>query len=520
MVDQNMQFVVPPQVEVEELISMIEERVSSREEGSATMVRVYYDSFDCRLYAADGVLAAHESGPVTKTLCWGTLDGITINGTLSVSRVPRFVWDFPPGELRSRLEPILKMRALLPQARVQSARRTFRVLNNEQKTVTRWAVDTHTLLLNERGETTQHLGNTVQIFPMKGYDKAANRMGRLMQYDLQLPPAQLPLLLNALEAQGRHPSDYSSKLNLKLQPDMRADAATKMILLHLLNTLERNEAGTRADIDSEFLHDFRVAVRRTRSALSQIKGVFPPAETTHYQEEFRWLGRITSPTRDMDVYLLKYSDYSAELSPAVRDDLTPLHAFLVAQQDKEHRALVKALDSARFARLLKAWRVFLESSATTGDLVNAARPVTQVASKRIWRVYRRVLEEGQAITPDSPAEALHDLRKTCKKLRYLMEFFQSLYPPAEIKQLIKTLKVLQNNLGDFQDFEVQASYLKWFGEQMLEAGNTPATSLMAMGILVERLLNRQQQVRTEFANRFVTFSRPKNQKQFKALFGK
>ena len=44
-----------------------------------------------------------------------------------------------------------------------------------------------------------------------------------------------------------------------------------------LQTLRINEDGVRKDLDSEFLHDFRVAVRRTRSALSQIKGVFPAA---------------------------------------------------------------------------------------------------------------------------------------------------------------------------------------------------------------------------------------------------
>ena len=46
-----------------------------------------------------------------------------------------------------------------------------------------------------------------------------------------------------------------------------------------LDTLEANVEGTRADLDSEFLHDLRVATRRTRSALSQIKAVLP-AEIT------------------------------------------------------------------------------------------------------------------------------------------------------------------------------------------------------------------------------------------------
>jgi CHAD domain-containing protein len=133
-------------------------------------------------------------------------------------------------------------------------------------------------------------------------------------------------------------------------------------------------------------------------------------------------------------------------------------------------------------------------------------------------VYKRVLKEGRAIQPETPAEALHELRKTCKKLRYLMEFFMSLYPTSEIKALIKVLKNLQDNLGEFQDYEVQVSTLKQFSQQMMAEGNAPAETLMAMGILVEDLNKRQHQARDEFAARFEKFSLPDNQKHFRALF--
>ena len=56
---------------------------------------------------------------------------------------------------------------------------------------------------------------------------------------------------------------------------MRADIASKFIYSHLLKAIKDNEQGTIADTDSEFLHDFRVAVRRTRTGLSQLKVVLP-----------------------------------------------------------------------------------------------------------------------------------------------------------------------------------------------------------------------------------------------------
>ena len=49
------------------------------------------------------------------------------------------------------------------------------------------------------------------------------------------------------------------------------------VLTALLDTLEANVPGTMRDIDTEFLHDLRIAVRRTRSALKLAGDVLPPA---------------------------------------------------------------------------------------------------------------------------------------------------------------------------------------------------------------------------------------------------
>ena len=43
-------------------------------------------------------------------------------------------------------------------------------------------------------------------------------------------------------------------------------------------------------------------------------------------------------------------------------------------------------------------------------------------------MYKKVLKAGRAVTADGPAEEMHELRKDCKKLRYLIEFVRSLYP--------------------------------------------------------------------------------------------
>ena len=79
-----------------------------------------------------------------------------------------------------------------------------------------------------------------------------------------------------------------------------------------------------------------------------------------------------------------------------------------------------------------------------------------------------MVKMGQAIDDDSPAEDLHELRKVGKELRYLLEFFASLYPAEVVKPFVKSLKGLQDQLGRFQDREVQANALRELAPEVAE----------------------------------------------------
>ena len=149
---------------------------------------------------------------------------------------------------------------------------------------------------------------------------------------------------------------------------------------------------------------------------------------------------------------------------------------------------------------------------------DAAKPIGEVARRRTWRMYRRVLREGGAITPDSPATDLHELRKSCKKLRYLMEFFQALFPAAELRKLTRELKSLQDNLGDFQDLEVQTGTLGHYAEQMRAEGHMNPRTERAMQTLQAGLKSGMHEVRSEFEQRFARFSRKPNAQRFQRLF--
>ena len=61
---------------------------------------------------------------------------------------------------------------------------------------------------------------------------------------------------------------FGSGVRGQLGPESFAETRSVQALAALLDALEANVPGTIRDIDTEFLHDLRIAVRRTRSVSS------------------------------------------------------------------------------------------------------------------------------------------------------------------------------------------------------------------------------------------------------------
>jgi CHAD domain-containing protein len=102
-------------------------------------------------------------------------------------------------------------------------------------------------------------------------------------------------------------------------------------------------------------------------------------------------------------------------------------------------------------------------------------------------------------------------------LRYLMEFFQSLFPEDRIDKLIKRLKQLQDVLGDYQDFSVQQERLQQFSEEM-QAINTPSRTFLAMGVLIQDFETRKLKARDSFTAQFSAFNKHDTHVLFRELF--
>ncbi|MCB1758563.1 MAG: CHAD domain-containing protein [Gammaproteobacteria bacterium] len=516
---QNRQFQLPAELEAQTIIERISAQLPLGKRIEERDLLTYYDSFDWRLFGSGMELIVRRQGRKRTLQLRSQNDGGLIESLTAGTRMPVFCRDLPAGGgMRRALDGVLQMRALMPQVELRSRITTLPVLDDEEKTVARIAFERHAAREPGKGKFRDVPGRLL-LLPIRGYEESFERLIGILLEAYALPPGNEGLLAAALAAIGRIAGGYSSKLDFSFQPEQPAASVAREIQLQLLATLELNLDGTKANLDSEFLHDLRVAVRRARSALTQIKGVFPATDVERFKPELAWIGQITGESRDMDVYLLDYDRYRTSLPQRLRPDLDPLHDFLQAHQKSAYRKMVRQLNSERFRRLLADWRDYLQSTSTGSDDAPAAlASIAQVANKRIYRIYKRVLAEGSLINADSPAEALHELRKNCKKLRYLIEFFQSLYPKSDVQPMIRAMKQLLDNLGLFQDLEVQAEKLRHFAHQMVAEGEVPVDTLLAMGMLVDGLLRRQAEVRLDFGSSFAEFSGSENRKAFKALF--
>ena len=126
---------------------------------------------------------------------------------------------------------------------------------------------------------------------------------------------------------------------------------------------------------------------------------------------------------------------------------------------------------------------------------------------------------GSKIKRDSPSPMLHMLRIECKKLRYLLEFFASLFAEKETAIIIKHLKRLQDNLGDFNDLYVQQESINKFLNNSetgydFEKNDTQA----AIGGLISVLYQKQIGVRKKFGRNFKEFSDKETSLLFAKLF--
>jgi CHAD domain-containing protein len=452
----------------------------------------WHDTFDGRLHAArlqlvltlgrdpELILASVHSGPAS----------------LALSTVPKFVDGLPAGPFRSRLSAVVEMRALLLTVGC-----TAEVTEASRRDGSDKIVSAVRVLSDVRTASGASLGGAVvEVDELPGHSGAAKRTQQLIAAS-GWAESESTLMELVAAASGYDLAGFQDSPTVPLSPADRAVDGFAAVLQNLAASMTANLAGAIHDVDTEFLHDLRVAIRRTRAILSRAKRVLPEEARQKFQLAFADFGGQTSEVRDLDVYLLGWEKDVASLSPATRSALDAIRALLVQRRAHAQDELRQVLTSVATSQLLTSWS---ECLAEPRPAQAADRPLGVFVAEQIMKVERRLVTDGRAITDESPAADVHQLRKDAKRLRYLVECFGGLPGDVPRKAFVGQLKALQNNLGVHQDAEVQA---EWLRHVVLTDPSVRGHDelLVAVGQFIESIEQRQRDARREFAHRFRRF---------------
>lgn len=254
-----------------------------------------------------------------------------------------------------------------------------------------------------------------------------------------------------------------------------------------------HEPGTRLGDDPEELHDMRVASRRLRAAMSIFEEALP-VRARSLREELRWIAGVLGEVRDLDVQLEHLGAWISDADPEDREHLAVLRGVLEERRAKARKAMLRALDSRRYARMVEAFVTLLKRGPSRRSRT-ARRPVLAVAPDIVRRRYRKVRKAGDGISGESSDEDYHDLRKKGKRLRYALEFLSGVYgKPAEA--LVEPLKDLQDVVGDHQDAVVAISHLRGLAES--GGRRLPPGTVFVMGGIAHRYALRARELRDVF----------------------
>jgi CHAD domain-containing protein len=233
---------------------------------------------------------------------------------------------------------------------------------------------------------------------------------------------------------------------------MACDTAFRIVALrHLGAVLAQHDATCRGDPDA--LHQIRIALTHLRTAIRFFSPMVDDAVRPDVWAELRWLNSQLGMVRDLDVAIER-------IVAATGDELAVI-AELQSWNEKRaesHRLLARALQSARYRRLVEQTSGWIESGPwSTRRSKEALRlrrcSLADHAAARLAEWERTLLKKARKLGKLS-VEKRHKLRLLNKRLTYSIESLEDLFADkslAKQRAALKQLRKAQRCLGQLND---------------------------------------------------------------------
>jgi CHAD domain-containing protein len=229
------------------------------------------------------------------------------------------------------------------------------------------------------------------------------------------------------------------------------DHAYQMIT-EQFQALAKQKKHVLADEHPEHLHKMRVAARRLQSALQAFGRAIEMPKAAQVKS-VRALGKALGHLRDIDVQRDAIeTDYYPLLDASGQSQIKILVKRIQHDRQDAFENVEKILTGSRYKKLKNALEEGLENRQY-GAI--ASMPLTFVIPELMQPLLADLLLHPGWLIPAHSSDlthspTLHELRKTCKAVRYQADFFEPFYN-ASFQDWINELKTLQDNLGKVQD---------------------------------------------------------------------
>lgn len=213
---------------------------------------------------------------------------------------------------------------------------------------------------------------------------------------------------------------------IAVRPAAAVAAARRAALREALDQVLANIPGTLAGKDPEYLHQMRVGARRLRAVLRVYRGTMQRKDERALLRTLRRIAAASGPARDWDV--------NAPRLPIA------LRAEAARRQRAAHAQLRRVIGAAQF------WMLPRGLAGTRATLDEFGREVLESLDRKTAR-------KGQGIDWKRAGQR-HALRLRLRRLRYACEFLRGAFPGRDSEPLVRSLKQLQDLLGELNDMEV------------------------------------------------------------------
>lgn len=399
----------------------------------------------------------------------------------------RFWGDFKTAAMRANLEGMLGLRGLTALIEGSFDVRICELRNEVGKILCR--LEWSSVSSGKNGE--KDLLHFCQVMPLLGYEAESTRVVKHLTLRGATKSGNGPLEA-LLQYANLEPQKYTLKPSFGLTAETPARETVGRIVRTIMEIALRNVPGILKDHDTEYLHDYRICLRKIRSVLSLVKDVYPAGETRRMRTILGDLARQTNRLRDLDVYLLARDEYFGLLHPELRPALRGMFEDYAAEREVEVRHTVAKLCAHAARQKLRKIKTYFSEETLHKPSKAADLPVGPLVFRCIYKRYRKICRIAAGIGAETPDETVHEVRIECKKLRYLLEFFSELIAKDDGAAMQKLLRRLQGRLGEFNDASVQQKSLLTYWEQKKNGDDVA----LGVGGLVSVLYNRQQQTRS------------------------